>query len=409
MSLLKIIMAENPPIRPIFIAYHHKPFQIGNKLEEESQKNSENIIYLHPTKADSAITEQLLSVFISLDTYSNISLNGKHLDFLSLQDQKIAIKYYERTDKTFTVFILSLSSIYEDAVVKQKADDLLKGLFFILGPDGISNNLTLKNFLLTECDRIMNLISPKNESIINHTFPAFDIAEKHPSLLPTGLVELYMMNTDPRIWGMTCFVDNQLLISMSPPPIIRLYQFCSPLSPQDKVYLTRENREQILNEQNIKAEIPDSDIIIATLIRFDKGPVTFFVLVSDISEDLLLRVADTINNKTIPHIISIPPKPANHPSKLMMYDREMEVLHAGDLPASGMSSTAFLHTIFTDKMPATDALAANYDELIVGFNVHGVENYSYVPCIAKPMFEDAYTDAIHQSPQLTRLLANIKQ
>lgn len=403
-------MTENPPIHPVLIVYHHKPFEKGKELEEEAHKNSENILFIYPQKSDPEITEQLLSVFISLDTYSNLSLNSNHIDFLSLHEQKIAIEYYARPDNSYTVFILCLSSSYEDIAVKNATKQLMRGVFFILGPEGICNSQLISNVFVAEGERMINLVIPKDGNSMNISFPSLHTAEKHPSMLPTGLTELYMMNTDPRIWGISCFVDEQLLISMSPPSIVKLFQFSSPISPQDKVYLTKADREIILNEQNFKGNIPENDVIVANLMRFDKRSVTFFVLASEISEDLLLKVSDTINNKTIPHITSMQPKRSNYPNSLLMYDRDMMVVHSGQLSADSEQSAAFLHSMFIDeKRPAIDGLVGNFDEIVIGFNTHGLENYTTIPNDSECIFEELYSTAIHQSPQLSRYLSNIKQ
>ena len=397
-------------ISPIFIVFEHKPFQKGDELEDDSQ-NSRNILYNYPSKSTQEIVQGLISLVISLSTYSNLSLDGNRLDYISLHDKKLAISYFDKTDNSQIVFILISYQNIEEQSLKNALNDLMSGLFFIFGPEGLEKTQQLIDFFVADGSRLINMIMPnletEEESKIAFAFPAIPFAEMHESILPTSLTELYLMSSDPRIWGICCFVDSHLLMSMSPISLVRLFLYMTPDSPQDTVYLTRKDREAILNENNIKPEIPDQDIIPATMLKFDHGTVVFYVLTSPLAQGgLLLNIVDTLQ-KTMPHILKVTDRKTKFPDNTMMYDKKMMLLKKGvTLPND--KTTSFMHTLFNEKRPANDALLRDAEKLLIGYNTYDVENFSIVDCNCQQKIEEVYDKAKLQSPQIHRFLQNIK-
>ena len=397
-------------ISPVFIIFEHTPFQKGDELEDDSQ-NSRNVLYTYPSKSKQDIVQGLISLVVSLSTYANMSLDGNRLDFIALQDKKLAISYFDKTDKSQIVFILISYQCIEEQSLKMALSSLMSGLFFLFGSDGLEKTQQLIDFFVADGPRLINMIMPnletEQESKLAITFPSIPSAEMHESILPTSLTELYLMTSDPRIWGICCFVDSHLLMSMSPISLVKLFLYMTPDSPQDSVYLTRENREEILNEKNIKPEIPDQDIIPATLLKFDHDTVVFYVLTSPLAQgDLLLNIVDTLQ-KTMPHILKVTDRKTKFPDNTLMYDRKMMLLRKGvSIPCE--KKTSFMHTLFNEKRPATDALLRDGDHLLIGYNTYDVENFSAVDCNYKQKIEEVYDKAKLQSPQIHRFLQNIK-
>ena len=394
-------------INPIFIAFHHTPFQKGEECEDDSE-NSRQILYLYPPKSDMEITKGLISLVVSLSTYANITLGGKPLEFISLQEKKISISTFEKSDKSQIVFILNMDPKFEDQFVCKQMKTLTEVIHFLLSKKTIEDNQKMKEFFLTEGPRIMDIIYPEthdgNASII---FPSITYAEKHQGILPTSLTELYLMNTDPRIWGICCFVDGSLLVSMTPISIIHLFLFTAPDTPQETVYLTRENRKQILEQENVVANIPDEDNIPATLIRYEDQKILFYVLTeANVEGDLLLKVIDTLK-KSSPHISLIKKQRTKFPTGTIMYDKYMMMLRTSSQKDIDKKAE-YIHTLFNEEREIHDALIRNSQEMTIAYNTFGVENYSTVQNSIKPTIEQAYDEAKRQSPQITRYIQNIK-
>lgn len=391
-----------------FCVFQHNPFKRGEEGVEDAGKIIEQLIYKYPNSISDRQMEHLLGVLIALYTFSNLSLNGKSLDFICWSNSKLAIQTQQLEDQTLIFFVLRAPSAYSDISISVALDHIKKGIFFALGA-GINQIPTLTEYLKTKGDQILSIELPEDlPNPLPFSFTNLPNAEWQRSSVAATFLELLVMRMDPRIWGCACFSDNLLLVSHSSLDIISLFDFAVGSDNRAKVYLTKEDRASLIDYKGSTAKIPEGEIIESILLRFKEDRITLSVLASPDIDDALITKISTNLKRAAPQISSIQTdlQRATNPPNTIVYDSELNLLRCGSTSPTFRASAIEAHDMFVREPRLKDVIMSNVKEFSLCMNVLDVEHYAAVPTNGKNL-SDLYDEAIKLNPELIRYLNSI--
>ncbi|EAX94876.1 hypothetical protein TVAG_370470 [Trichomonas vaginalis G3] len=391
-----------------FCVFQHNPFKRGDEGVEDAGKIIEQLIYKYPSTIPDRQMEHLLGVLIALYTFSNLSLNGKTLDFICWSNSKLAIQTQQLEDQTMIFFVLRAPSAYSDISISVALDHIKKGIFFALGA-GINHIPTLQEYLKTKGDQILSIELPEDlPNPLPFSFTNLPNAEWQRSSVAATFLELLVMRMDPRIWGCACFSDNLLLVSHSSLDIISLFDFATGTDSRSKVYLTSNDRASLIDYKGSTAKIPEGEIIESTLLRFKEDRITLSVLASPDIDDALVGKISANLKRAAPQISSIQTdlQRATNPANTIVYDSELNLLRCGSTTPTFRASAIEAHDMFVRDPRLKDVIMSNVKEFALCMNVLDVEHYAAVPTAGKNL-SDLYDEAIKLNPELIRYLNSI--
>lgn len=437
---------------PCFCVFYHVPFIRGSEGDEDGGHIYEQLLYQYPDSYPKPIMEHLLGVLISLYTFTSLSHNKK-LDFLSWSKTKVAIRTFKKEDESLIFFVLRVPSNYSDLAISKEIDLILQGILFALGPEKMSNNDILKDYLVKNGDHLSFasfLPSDPTSSFkvdpIPFSFTNIPNAEWHRPNLASVLIEVAIMQTYPEVWGISCFSNGYLLASHMPIYMIRFFDFVPPskfdssqniFSNRKTVYLTKEDRMNLLCYPNAISKIPDQDYIECSLINFQHEFVTFYLLTDpNIPQDAYEKIHEMLSRE----MLEISSESLNYTSSngfdssallnssstsiqssgvnlassstdflpnTIVYNSVLNMLEAGP-PSEEFERMAIeAHDLFARCEDLREIVMNNAKEFVVCMNILNVEFYSTVDSRPKATLCEMYNKAINAMPGLQKYLRNL--
>ncbi|OHT16563.1 hypothetical protein TRFO_13161 [Tritrichomonas foetus] len=393
-----------------FCVFHHNPFQRGNEGGEDGSLILQQLLYKYPSNIPDRSMEHLLSVLISLYTFTSLSLEGKKLDFLSWSNSKVAIQTYAKQDGSLLFFVLRVPSIYSDFSISRALEHLKRGLFFVLGTDGFEANEILQKYLEDNGPKICSVIVPlSSPDPLPFSFTNLPNAEWHRPNVATVLTEVTLMQTYPEVWGIVCFSYGLLLASHSPIDIIRFFDFVTTDAKRTKVYLTKEDRKYLLEFPGSISEIPESDVIETLLLKFQHESVVFYLLADpNIPQEVYEKIHETLT-RAMPEILSVSneAKKPQFPPNTLVYNSVLNILNAGPSSDDFQNMAINAHDLFTREENLRDIVMHNAREFSVCMNIIKVEHYASVSGNSKLSMKEMYDMALKEIPDLVSYLQSL--
>lgn len=393
-----------------FCVFRHDPFEKGKQGGEDGSRILEKLVYKYPDTVTDRQTENLLSVIISLYTFSTLSLNNKKLDFMSWSNSKVAIKTFQCKDTSQLFFVLRTPAAYSDSSVSRALDHIKRGLFFVLGQDGLSDPETVQKYLETEGERIcLASLPPASPDPLPFSFTNIPNAEWNRTGVTTVLTEALIMHQFPTVWGIICFVNERMLVSYSPLEVIRLFDFVAPSEKRHNVFLTAEDRKLLTGYKGCVAKIPELDVIPATLLKFAYETVEFYLLVDPtLSDDSHSQIHEMLT-KAMPEIAThrehnevVPPQ------NTIWYDRVLHILRAGTSSSQFKENAIYAHDSFVRDGKLRDMIMFNAKEFSVCMNILTVEHFTSVNGFTKNATPaEMYDEALRADPSFLRFLQSL--
>lgn len=431
-----------------FCVFHHVPFERGKEGDEDGGHIIEQLLYKYPESYPQRTMEHLLSVLISLYTFTSLS-NNKNLEFLSWSKSKVAIRTFKKKDNSLIFFVLRVPSSYSDNAISREIDIITKGIIFSLGPENVSNNDILKEYLnkngnhLSFASFLPPSSSPPTQTLlidpIPFSFANILNAEWHRPNLASALLEVSIMQAYSTVWGITCFSNGYLLASHMPIYMIRFFDFVTQsnsdsnqnlFSNKTIVYLTKEDRMNLLSYPGAISEIPDQDIIECSLIKFQHELVTFYLLTDpNIKPEIYEKIHETLsremieissessayteneslenssfsntfNNLTFSYNESSP--------NTIVYNSVLNELNVGQPTDEFQRMAIEAHNLFSTNEDLRDIIMNNAKEFTLCMNILNVEYYASIVGRSKDSLSDLYNKAIKSMPGLQKYLLNLR-
>lgn len=431
-----------------FCVFHHVPFERGKEGDEDGGHILEQLLYKYPDSYPPRAMEHLLSVLISLYTFTSLS-NNKNLDFLSWSKSKVAIRTFKKKDNSLIFFVLRVPSTYSDIAISREIDLISKGILFSLGPENVSNNDILKEYLnkngshLSFTSFLPPPSSPPTQQLlvdpIPFSFSNIPNAEWHRPNLASALIEVTIMQAYPQVWGISCFSNGFLLASHMPIYIIRFFDFIDSsnsdsnqnlFSNKKSVYLTKEDRMNLLSYPSAISEIPDEDFIECSLIKFQHELVTFYLLTDPkIKPEVYEKIHETLSRE----MIEISSESFSYtasdgmdssgsnsnaptstttineaPPNTIVYNSVLNDLSVGQPTDEFQRMAIEAHELFTKNEELRDMIMNNAKEFIVCMNILNVEYYASISGRSKSSLSELYNKAIKSMPGLQKYLKNLR-
>ena len=386
-------------------------YKLRDAGSDEKEDFLQYLIYRYPsTIADSKI-EFVLRFLVSMQTYiKNAIESDKILDFLSLSNTKIAIRTYLKKDGTTLFFVLRVSSKYSDFSISRTLDHIKRGLFFVLGPDGFEDSENkLKSYLEQEGEKIFSNIVSDNIDPITFSFINVPNAEWHRPNLATVLTVVTLMQTYPEVWGIVCFSNDLLLASHSPIDIVRFFNYVQTDAKKTPVYLTRDDRNFLMEFPGSISNIPDLDVIEASLVKFQHKTVVFYLLTDpQISQNVFEKIHETLT-KTMVEILNVSSETKKHqfPPNTLVYNNILNVLNAGPASEEFQNMAISAHDLFAKDDKLRDMVLHNAREFSVCMNIIKVEHYASVNGNTKGTKKDLYDEALKIIPNLISYMKSL--
>lgn len=392
-------------IEQAFIVFIHRPFEEGEHGEENSQKIIDNLLYYYPKLENQQPIEHLMSIIISLYTYATLSLDDTGLDFIGWTNSKASIQTVQQDNGSLLFFVFKVSSKYPDCSVKQALGFIMKSFSFFLG-NSISNTQDLSKFLNSSAPKILDAVFPNIDDQIGFSYPHLQIAESHHEMITTSLSELLLLNSDSHIWGVTCFIDNQVLVSTTDFQIVRCLTLVSAVD-HETVYLSHEDRKKIVEQHNNKSQIPDLPMIETHLLEFCKGHVKFDILINPESPATTIQRIGEIIERTIFNLEDN----RNFANRSQMnnntatYDRELFYLKSGEISPEFVDASNFAHERFESEPRIKEIIVQDAKELTISANVlSSIEVHSSIPVSPNETFEDQFEECLDANPDLQQYI-----
>lgn len=452
----KMINAETKQ-NSCFCVFHHMPFARGKEGDDDGGHILEKLIYKYPETISDRAMENFLSVIISFYTFTTLSLNNKQIDFLSWSNSKVAIRIFETLDKTLIFFVLRVSSTYSDHAISREIDFIKRGIFFALGPEQISNIDVLKEYFRTKGPNlsftkfISNSSHPKLlADPISFSFSNLPHLKWNRASVATVLIEVTIMQTYSTIWGIVSLYENKLLASHMPIDMINYSEYLPPshesnseFFKQGKVYITKEDRMNLLAYPGSIAQIPDEEIIECFLFKYQYESIVFYLLADPkitqeesekIPEILTHEMAEIVSTASSPPSLSEPPSSgmsvsdsysalnliddvslfnyeletnSDFPPNSIVYNSVLHVLQAGQPTEEFQQRATYVHDLFATNDSLRDIILHNAKEFVVCMNIFDVEFYSSVSEHSKMGLKYLYDKCLQTMPGLKQYIENL--
>jgi len=396
--------------KPLFLVFVHRPFIIGEKYNDDDEKLRDRIVYTYPERNEEGFCDKLVSSVVSLYTMVSHMEGSNELDLISFFDWKIGICTFVRDDGNVLFFMLRYNAKVPDGILKNNISCIFRGIFFVLGKNGMNDVSYLVFYLRFEANRLFSEILPiNNDKIMDFSFPNIQSCETSCHSLTTLMVEQILLKKDSRIWGVSCFMNNMILASQTPMDIVQKFLFVPSDAPQSIVYLTKEERDCIMNQKGCLCYIPEKEINEATLLRFENSNVVFFILTDKVvSEDLYSYLLELIP-RTMEQMYINKSKPViNYPPDTAMYDKTMLIFREGEMGMASREHALSIHNKFVNNNRITDIIMKDPQTLTYAINTYGVENYSSCSSAIDLSTEQQCSYCIRQSPQIFRFISALQ-
>ncbi|KAK8891547.1 hypothetical protein M9Y10_028760 [Tritrichomonas musculus] len=390
-----------------FCVFHHQPFQRGIEGVEEASI-IDQLIYKYPSSLSDRSVEDFISAIISLYTYTTLTLQERNLDFLAWSKSKVAIRTIKnQEDKSILFFVLRLPEQYSNSSIIKTIDYLKNGIFFAIGPEKILLIPELKAYLTKHGNKICSIFnSLSNLNPIPFSFINMSNCEWHRSSIASVLTQVHIMQNFPDIWGISCFVDNLLLVSHTDIDIIRHFNFVED-SKKVTVYLTKSDRSKLIDYPRSIAEIPELEMIESLLLKFQFKNVVFYLLSNPKITEETLKNVEQILNQIISEVSVVfhDETKLHYPKNTLFYNRLLEMLRcSGKTTKEFQKNCVFAHDMFNRHSELKDIVLKNSIEFFVGMNIVNLENFSSINENPKLSLIDMFDETIKANPELFRLL-----
>jgi hypothetical protein len=404
-------MTQSDPSRCLcFCAFEHNPFRRGAEGGEDGSQILKQLIYSFPEGQTDRAMEHLLSVIISFYTFTTLSLSGKKLDFLSWSNSKVAIRTIPLFDSTVLFLVLRAPAVYSDSSVSRALDHIRRGLFFVLGLENLTSVRPVRAYLEAEGMRLCRLIlPPESPDPLPFSFTNLPTAEWSRAAVIATLTELSIMHKYPCVWGIVCYMNELLLVSHSPPEIIRLFDFVEPGAPRTSVFLSPDDRHALTDYKGCVAVIPEKEAIPAVLLRFQHEAVVFYLLTDPgMAQETFVQVHEMANRAMVDIAAAdVERTDAKYPPNTIVYDRVLHILKSGVATPEFQANAIYAHDSFVRDPKLKDLVMHNAREFSVCMNILSVEHFAAVNGGGKGSLEEMYDEALRANPELLRYLQSL--
>jgi hypothetical protein len=404
-------MAQDPSARILsFCAFEHNPFQRGAEGGEDGSQILKQLVYVYPDGQTDRAMEHLLSVIISFYTFTTLSLSGKKLDFLSWSNSKVAIRTIPLLDGTVLFLVLLAPSVYSDSSVSRALDHIKRGLFFVLGTENLSSVHPVRAYLDAEGVRLCRLIlPPESPDPLPFSFTNLPTAEWSRAAVIATLTELTIMHKYPCVWGIVCFMNDLLLVTHSPPEIIRLFDFVAPGTSRAAVFLSPDDRRALTGYKGCVAAIPEREAIPTVLLRFQQETVVFFMLTDpEMPQETFGQIHETVTRAMVEIAAAdVERSEAKYPPNTIVYERVLHILRSGLATPEFQGNAIYAHDSFVRDPKLKDLVMHNAREFSVCMNILSVEHFAAVNGAGRGSLEEMYDEALRANPELLRYLQSL--
>lgn len=369
-------------IQPSFCIFLHKPAE-RNDIGDEELNVLDHVLFRFP---DDYISNEsffgFINSIISIYTFTSIGFEAGDVNIIGFKDTKVGIRKVEIDNGEYIFFIARIPCTNSDSVVLSVVDKILNIVKFCLGANGIKNTTMLKNYLRKNGNFICNKILKNNP--LDLTFSQILSGTWNRSIIITAITELLIVNSNPSIWGIACFVESKLFISHITSELVSYFEFADfNDNNQSTVYLTNLQRDKVCNFPHCESNIPkdQNEDIQCKLLKFDNYEVTFYLLVSpkittDEINDILKSLQSSFANMTQQYQ-QYPDDPL--PEFSSVYDKELLHLRSNNVkyPSKIANRQIFLHEMLNnDKRINEIILVTNNSQLHVCLRTQTLEFYS---------------------------------
>jgi hypothetical protein len=306
--------------------------------------------------------------------------------------------------------VLRAPAIYSDSSVSRALDHIRRGLFFVLGDVGFSTLPPIKTYLDSEGDRICHLVlRPESADPLQFSFTNLPTGEWSRSAVIATLTELNVMHKYAAVWGIACFMNDLVLITHSPPEIIRLFDFLPAGGQRSAVFLSAEDRHRLTDYKGCVAVIPEREAIRTVLLRFQRETVVFFVLVDpDLPQESFGEIHETLNRAMVDiAVVDTERAEQKYPQNTIVYDRVLHILRAGQPTPDFQANAIYAHDSFVRDAKLKDLVMHNAREFSSCMNILSIEHFAAVQDKGKATLEEMYDEALRANPELLRYLQSL--
>ena len=246
------------------------------------------------------------------------------------------------------------------------------------------------------------------------------------------------MQTYPEVWGMACFSNGHLLASHMPIYMIKYFDFLPPsnfdatsnlFSNKKNVYLTKEDRMNLLSYPNAISQIPNQDYIECSLLKLQHEFVTFYLLTDpNIKQEVFEKFHESLSTEMIEISSESSTYTANDSSEgtnlnngsnltssstefspnTIVYNSILHSLQTGQSTDEFQRMAIEAHDLFTENEDLRDIIMNNAKEFMVCMNILSMEYYASVNVRSKETLSEMYNKAIQSMPGLQKYLRNIR-
>ena len=342
-----------------------------------------------------------------------ISIGDKEIRFLSFDSFKIAINSFSLDDNSYIFFILRINSDYTDNIVQYTLNRITDIIFFILGDKYKKDTEILEIYLKNEGNKIIDTVlnATKLNSIrYNITFPSVDKIKcvNGSDVIPTLMCSIQKFSS--QIWGISCFVDQKLLVSQIPISICTLFQYIPDREDKFEVFLNKFQRKQIIQTPAYNSSIPDLDIIpsLVLVYRDSVKKITFYVLVDPlfIKQDMLVTKVKESIEISFPFIYNNAKNliPEESVPNTINYDSYLLDLSAIKSTDSCEENFLMIRDAFLNDNRLTEILMKNPKNLTIGYRIIPLEYYSFTEDNGKHNFLKLYQKCINLNSSLKKYI-----
>jgi hypothetical protein len=217
------------------------------------------------------------------------------------------------------------------------------------------------------------------------------------------------MHAHPCVWGIACFIGDLLLVTHSPPEIIRLFDFVAPGAATADVFLSPDDRRALTGYRGCVAAIPERDAIPAQLLRFQQDGVVFFLLADPaIPQETFVHVHETVTRAMVEIAAAdVEKSEVKYPPNTIVYERVLHNLRSGTATPEFQANAIYAHDGFARDPKLKDLVMHNAREFSVCMNILSVEYFAAVNGAGRASLEEMYDEALRANPELLRYLQSL--